>query len=163
MKNQKLVYSPVLAEPLFKSLRIQYNVFLVSLILITLFLSRRYIPFPQISEDILIQIKSISVLMTMGLIPFALWLFGKRRDALIQKSDWDSKKKGYFRLSAIRLFLIWLVVALNVAFYFVTDSYSELLCAGMGVTASLFCIPSLKKIEADLFDPAETTESCDNE
>ncbi|MEG1587099.1 MAG: hypothetical protein RR346_09495 [Bacteroidales bacterium] len=157
MIKKELVFSPELVAGLFKTLRRQYNVFLISLIAFTLLFSTKIIFLNQVTAEAAIQLQSFSVLLTLGIIPFSLWFFGKRVNRISDNESWECKQKSYIKNSAIRISLLWLVVALNIAFYFLTLSYSILLCAGMGVTASLFCIPSLKKIQNDLF-PAEEEE-----
>lgn len=158
MNKKELVFSPDLAAPLFKTLRRQYNVFLLSLIAYTLLFSYKLIALPAVSETVAIQFQSISVLSTLAVIPFSLWYFGKQVPKMIALTTWSEKEKVYKKNSLYRISLLWLVIVLNVSFYFLATSYSFLLCAGMGVTASLFCIPSLKKIQCDLFAPTEEEE-----
>ncbi|MEG0948139.1 MAG: hypothetical protein RR303_04420 [Bacteroidales bacterium] len=153
--KKELLFSPELVAPLYKSLRWQYNLFLISLILFIVLLSKSPVSLPAVTGDMAIQLQSFSVLLTLGLIPFSLWYFGKQISRISDLLDWAPKEKEYRKNSLLRLALLWLTIFINITFYFLTYSYSFLLCAGMGLVASMFCIPSLKKIQCDLFPEVE--------
>lgn len=161
--KKELNYSSNLAEPLFKSLRRQYNVFLLSLIVYTLFLSKGPFSFTLLSGNAAIQLQSFAVLITLGIIPFSLWYFGKQIFKMQNYVSWELKEKAYRKNSVVRLLLLWTAIFINISCYFFTMSYSFLLCAGMGVVASIFCIPSLKKIESELFADEAEEVSADSE
>lgn len=150
-QKKELIFSPEFVAPLFKALRRQYNLFLISLIAYIVLMVKLPVAISPLEGNVAIQLQSLSVLLTLGLIPFSLWYFGKQIPALSALSDWPRKEKCYRKNSFLRLALLWFTIFMNITFYFFTTSYSFLLCAGMGLVASLFCIPSLKKIESELF------------
>lgn len=161
--KKELNYSSNLAEPLFKTLCRQYNVFLLTLIGYTLLMSKGPISFTLLSGDVAIQLQSFAVLITLGIIPFSLWYFGKQVPKMKATALWEAKEKMYRKNCAIRLLLLWSVIFINISCYFLTLSYSFLLCAAMGLVASIFCVPSLKKIEGELFEDEDEESSADAE
>lgn len=97
------------------------------------------------------------ILMAMGFIPFSLRLF---RRALVRSlrhcATDDEKLVSYRRWSEVRLALLLVALVFNLCVYYQTLDNTGLLCAGMVLVASLFCVPGRNRLLSELgFDQEE--------
>lgn len=102
--------------------------------------------------------QSIGILMTIGLIPFALRMFSLNLVKRIQELPLQEALKSYRRWSDVRLSLLFVPAILNIQFYYLTMNTTGLFCAAMALIASLFCIPSVSRIQNELDLPTDINE-----
>lgn len=103
------------------------------------------------------MLQCVSILLTVGLIPFALRLFNLNLVKRIKELPLAEALKSYRIWSDIRLCLLFVPVMLNLSFYYLTMNTTGLFCAAMALLASLFCVPSENRIMNEL-DLPETIE-----
>ncbi len=91
-------------------------------------------------------LQTTSILFTMISVPLALkafhWILINKMD----KTDQLKDIKKYIFLSAMRLTLLQLSTLINLVVYYLTDNSTGGLCALISITATLFCIPTKKRI-----------------
>ena len=95
-------------------------------------------------------LETITILLTVACVPLALKMFaGKIR----QKTDHlplVAALAQYKRWSIIRLVMLFVPVYAGIATYYLTLSTTGALCAAIGLTASLFCVPTEQRLKTDL-------------
>ena len=101
--------------------------------------------------------QSVSILLTIGLIPFALRMFNLNLVKRIKELPLEQALKSYQKWSDVRLCLLFVPAILGVSFYYLTMNTTNLFCACMALIATLFCIPSESRIKNEL-DLSETIE-----
>ena len=94
--------------------------------------------------------QSVSILLTIGLIPFALRMFNLNLVKRIKELPLQQALKSYRIWSDVRLALLFVPAILGVSFYYVTMNTTNLFCACMALIATLFCIPSQSRIKNEL-------------
>ncbi len=144
---------------LLKSLKIQYNVFILLLIAYVSVHTLGVFPWHIADAEVITPLQSISVLITLGMIPGALRWFRIRQNKIRAIKDEMKKEHAYRKNTLIRISLLALCALLNLTGYFLTENYSFLLMAGMVVVASIFCIPTLKRIGYDLHEEVEEEQT----
>ena len=102
-------------------------------------------------------LQSVSILLTIGLIPFALRMFNLNLVKRIKELPLQQALKSYQMWSDVRLCLLFVPAILGVSFYYLTMNTTNLFCACMALIATLFCVPSESRIKNEL-DLSETTE-----
>lgn len=100
-------------------------------------------------------LQSVSILLTVGLIPFALRLFNLNLVKRIQELPLADALKSYRMWADIRLCLLFVPVLLNLSFYYLTLNTTGLFCTLMALLASLFCVPSENRIKNELNLPED--------
>ena len=104
-------------------------------------------------------LQTIGILLTVGLIPLSLRLFSL---SLVNVSNYFTPDalSSYRRWSEIRLGLLVVPVLTNLSFYYLTLNTTGLFCAAMSLIASLFCVPTRKRIwnELDLLKEEKEEE-----
>ena len=102
--------------------------------------------------------QSISILLTIGLIPFALRMFNLNLVKRIKELPLEQALKSYQKWSDVRLCLLFVPAILGVSFYYLTMNTTNLFCACMALIATLFCVPSENRIKNELDLPEEINE-----
>ena len=102
--------------------------------------------------------QSVSILLTIGLIPFALRMFNLNLVKRIKELPLQQALKSYQKWSDVRLGLLFVPAILGVSFYYITMNTTNLFCACMALIATLFCIPSESRIKNELDLPEEIKE-----
>ena len=102
--------------------------------------------------------QSVSILLTIGLIPFALRMFNLNLVKRIKELPLEQALKSYQKWSDVRLGLLFVPAILSVSFYYITMNTTNLFCACMALIATLFCIPSESRIKNELDLPEEIKE-----
>ncbi|MGL5272492.1 MAG: hypothetical protein ACRC8J_03280 [Phocaeicola sp.] len=95
-------------------------------------------------------LQSAGVLLAVGLIPITLRMFSFSLVARIKHLNLTDALKSYRRWSEIRIGLLLVPTLVNLSSYYLTMDNMGLLCASMTLIASLFCIPSRKRMENEL-------------
>lgn len=91
-----------------------------------------------------------SILLTICLIPLSLRLFNLSLTRYVSLLPLPEALKSYRRWSEIRIALLLVLALIDLSAYYWTMNTTGLLCAGMTVIASLFCIPSKQRLLNDL-------------
>ena len=102
--------------------------------------------------------QSVSIMLTIGLIPFALRMFNLNLVKRIKELPLQQALKSYQKWSDVRLGLLFVPAILSVSFYYITMNTTNLFCACMALIATLFCIPSESRIKNELDLPEEIKE-----
>lgn len=99
--------------------------------------------------------QSVGILLTIGLIPLALRLFNLNLVKRIKELSLQRALTSYKTWNEIRLSLLFVPTVLNFSFYYLTLNTTGLFCGAMAMIASLFCIPSKKRIMHELDLPED--------
>ncbi|WP_277235832.1 hypothetical protein [Phocaeicola salanitronis] len=91
-----------------------------------------------------------SILLTICLIPLSLRLFNLSLTRYVSLLPLPEALKSYRRWSEIRIALLLVLALIDLSAYYWTMNTTGLLCAGMTVIASLFCIPSKQRLLNEL-------------
>jgi hypothetical protein len=92
----------------------------------------------------------VSILLTIGLIPFALRMFNMNLVKRIKDLPLQQALKSYQIWSLLRLALLFVPAILALSFYYLTMNTTNLFCACMALIATLFCVPSENRIKNEL-------------
>ena len=102
--------------------------------------------------------QSISILLTIGLIPFALRMFNLNLVKRIKELPLEQALKSYQIWCNVRLSLLFVPAIMAMSFYYLTMNTTNLFCACMALIATLFCVPSENRIKNELDLSEETNE-----
>lgn len=91
-----------------------------------------------------------SILLTICLIPLSLRLFNLSLTRYVSLLPLPEALKSYRRWSEIRIALLLVLALIDLSAYYWTMNTTGLLCAGMTIIASLFCIPSKQRLLNEL-------------
>ncbi|MBO7602662.1 MAG: hypothetical protein J6S94_06540 [Bacteroidaceae bacterium] len=95
--------------------------------------------------------ETIVILLTACCVPAALKLFAWIKKKITDVGiSIDTAMREYVTWSSIRVVLLSLPVVAGIVCYYLMQSTSCILCACIGLTASLFCVPSEKQLKKDL-------------
>ena len=95
-------------------------------------------------------LQSVSILLTIGLIPFALRMFNLNLVKRIKERPLQQALKSYQTWSLLRLALLFVPAIMALSFYYLTMNTTNLFCACMALVATLFCVPSESRIKNEL-------------
>ena len=95
-------------------------------------------------------LQSVSILLTIGLIPFALRMFNLNLVKRIKELPLQQALKSYQTWSLLRLALLFVPAIMALSFYYLTMNTTNLFCACMALVATLFCVPSEGRIKNEL-------------
>ena len=95
-------------------------------------------------------LQSVSILLTIGLIPFALRMFNLNLVKRIKDLPLQQALKSYQIWSMLRLALLFVPAIMALSFYYLTMNTTNLFCACMALIATLFCVPSESRIKNEL-------------
>ena len=95
-------------------------------------------------------LQSVSILLTIGLIPFALRMFNLNLVKRIKERPLQQALKSYQTWSLLRLALLFVPAIMALSFYYLTMNTTNLFCACMALIATLFCVPSESRIKNEL-------------
>lgn len=91
-----------------------------------------------------------SILLTICLIPLSLRLFNLSLTRHIAPLPLKNALKSYRRWSEIRIALLTVASLASLSAYYWTMDTTGLLCTGMTVIASLFCVPGKERLLSEL-------------
>lgn len=102
--------------------------------------------------DYILQV--VGILLTVGLIPVSLRLFSLSLTKYIKQLNLMDALKSYRRWNEVRIALLLVPALINLSIYYWTMNTTGLLCVGMVLIASMFCIPGRERMlnELDLQD-----------
>lgn len=95
-------------------------------------------------------LQTVGILLAVGLIPLSLRLFSLSLVKNVKQLSLPEALKSYRRWSEIRIGMLLAPVLVNLSFYYLTMNNTGVLCAMMALIASLFCIPTRKRMLDEL-------------
>ena len=95
-------------------------------------------------------LQMMGVVMTIVFLPMSLKVFSVVVKRWVRFKSEDEALKSYRRWSEIRLALLLITVLFNLNVYYQILDTSALLCAGMGLLTSLFCVPGVGRVMTEL-------------
>lgn len=94
--------------------------------------------------------ETIGILLTAACVPLSLKLFSLVLKKKIDHMTITLALKRYVQWSIVRLGLLEVAIVLNLLCYYLTLSSTGNLCMLICLTASLFCLPSEKRLRNEL-------------
>lgn len=94
--------------------------------------------------------ETIGILLTAACVPLSLKLFSLVLKKKIDHMTITLALKRYVQWSIVRLGLLEVAIVLNLLCYYLTMSSTGNLCMLICLTASLFCLPSEKRLRNEL-------------
>lgn len=101
-------------------------------------------------------LQTAGILLAIVLIPLSLRLFQLSLTRHVRQLPLTEALRSYRRWSEVRLCLLLTAALSNLTVYYWTLSTTGLLCAGMVMAATLFCVPGQKRMEDELSLPTLT-------
>lgn len=95
-------------------------------------------------------LQTVGILLAVGLIPLSLRLFSLSLVKHVKQLSLPDALKSYRRWSEVRTGLLLVPVLVNLSFYYLTLNTTGVLCAMMALIASLFCIPTRRRMLDEL-------------
>lgn len=139
-------------KSVFKSLKVQYISFWIVPLLLVVVGEVELLPVGIKAGSVraVYVFETVGILLTAISVPLSLKLFSLVLTKKIDHMTFPAALSRYMFWSAVRLALLEFAVVFNLAGYYFTFSTTGALCALIGLTASLFCIPSEKRMRAEL-------------
>jgi len=133
-------------------LQIQYAVFIFFVLLLGISYEMEWLPTGLYAIDPRMQyiLETVGILVTIAFVPFSLKLYSRVYTRYIQNAPLLKALKLYELWSSIRLLLLVVAVLLNIVVYYLTLDNIGGLCALIGITASLFCLPGENKMRKEM-------------
>lgn len=137
---------------LLKCLKIEYALlWVLCLVLIVLY---EYDILPQgiFTDDVCTgyMLQVCGILLAVGLIPLSLRLFSLSLTKYVRTLPLVEAVKSYRRWNEVRVCLLLVAALVNLSVYYWTMDTTGVLCAGMVLVASLFCIPGRERVVSEL-------------
>lgn len=95
-------------------------------------------------------LQTVGILLVVGLIPLSLRLFSLSLVKHVKQLTLPEALKSYRRWSEVRIGMLLVPVLVNLSFYYLTMNTTGVMCAMMALIASLFCIPTRKRMLDEL-------------
>lgn len=95
-------------------------------------------------------VETVVILLTAVLVPLSLKLFAWVMSKKISSETLPVALRMYVWWYAVRLFLLAFPVGLGFLSYYLLMSSKGVLCALIGLTASLFCLPGEERLRREL-------------
>ena len=92
----------------------------------------------------------LGILLAVSMIPLSLRLFNMSLIRYVQQYPLERALVSYRRWSEVRIALLLVPALINLAVYYWTLQTTGLLCVAMVLIASLFCVPSKRRIQMEL-------------
>lgn len=136
----------------FKSLKIQYLSFWIAPLLLIVAGETELLPVGIKADSVraVYVFETIGILLTAISVPLSLKLFSLVLSKKIDQLTFPIALNRYMLWGAVRLAVLEFAVVFNLAGYYLTLSNTGALCALIGLTASLFCVPSQKRMNKEL-------------
>lgn len=95
-------------------------------------------------------VEVVNVLAVIVCVPLSLKLFSLNTQRSLRRMDKDEALSSYHFWSLVRLGLLLVCMEMGVLTYYLLLDSKGLLCAGIALIASFFCVPSTGKVKAFL-------------
>lgn len=102
-------------------------------------------------ESMAYILESACILATAACIPLSLKLFSVAMKRIVDKLTFPKALQSYILFSLLRLAFIFIPVYLGFAIYYLVLTKTGLLCAMIGLVASLFCVPDTARLRKELY------------
>lgn len=136
-----------------RGLKLQYGLFLGIAVLLCIAYETGLLPEGIYVGDVRMEyiLETIGILLAVIAIPLSLKLFSfVLKRSIVEKSILSAFSRYRF-WSGVRLVILLISALFNLAVYYSTLSNVGLLCAGMTVVASFFCLPGEKRLREELY------------
>ena len=136
-----------------KLLTAGFILFWLSGLLIVILGETDVLPVGYYADDVKMAyaLDSIAIIITAACIPMALKLFNIVLKRMVDKMGFLKALQSYILLSMVRLVLLFIPMLFGVMVYYMTLNKSGMFCALIGLTASLFCVPSEERLRNELY------------
>jgi hypothetical protein len=94
--------------------------------------------------------KKLSSCLYGGFIPLSLRLFSLSLIKYVRTLPLVEAVKSYRRWNEVRVCLLLVAALVNLSVYYWTMDTTGVLCAGMVLVASLFCVPGRERVVSEL-------------
>lgn len=133
-------------------LQIEYGTLWILFFLLSISFEVGWLPEGIYADNAKMQyiLGTAGILATLLFVPLSLKVFSIILVKKIKNTSLVQAVKFYKFYSSLRLFILAVIIIMNLLIYYSTLQNLGGLCALIGITASLFCIPSLEKIKEDL-------------
>lgn len=102
-------------------------------------------------------LQTAGILLAVGMIPLSLRLFSLSLVRHVKQLSLPDALKSYRRWNEVRMGMLLVPVLVNLSFYYLTMNNTGVMCAMMALIASLFCVPTRKRM-LDELDLVKETE-----
>lgn len=135
-----------------RTMQIQYAFYITIAILLVVLYQSDIILEGTYAGDFGMQyiLETIGILTTIALVPLSLKVFSVKLNKKIKMAGFENALKLYRQWSSVRLMIIAFITYLNIMIYYMTLNSIGGLCALIGLTASIFCLPSERKLREEL-------------
>lgn len=137
---------------LLRCLRIEYALLWIGMGLLVYLYETDCLPqgtlIDNAQADYTMQVSGI--LLAVSMIPLSLRLFSLSLTRYVQHLSLPDAMKSYRRWSEVRLALLFAAALFNFSAYYCTLNTTGLLCGGMVLVASLFCVPGRERMLSEL-------------
>lgn len=139
-------------KPVVKQLYVQYILFWLLPILILIAFETGMLDSGFYAGDGRMEymLETISILITIVCVPLALKLFSVVLIKRIDEVNLEQALNRYVRWSGVRLLILEVAAVFNLVIYYLLLTNVGILCAGIAVTASLFCWPGEQRLREEL-------------
>ena len=96
------------------------------------------------------MLQVLGILLAVGLIPLSLRLFSLSLTKYVRTLPLVEALKSYRRWNEVRVCLLLVAALINLSVYYWTMDTTGLLCTGMVLVASLFCVPGRERMMSEL-------------
>ena len=127
---------------------VAFLVITLALVGLLLFAKAKLTTSGDVRMDYVLQ--TVGILLAVGLIPLSLRLFSLSLVKNVKQRSLPEALKSYRRWSEIRTGMLVVPVLVNLSFYYLTLNNTGVLCAMMALIASLFCVPTRKRMLDEL-------------
>lgn len=136
-----------------KLLTAGFILFWLSSLLIVILGETDILPVGYYADDVQMAytLDSLAIIITAACIPMALKLFNIILKKMVDKMGFLKALQSYILLSMVRLALLFIPVMFGFMVYYMTLNKSGMFCALIGLTASLFCVPSEERLRGELY------------
>jgi hypothetical protein len=135
-----------------RTMQIQYAFYITIAILLVVLYQSDIILEGTYAGDFGMQyiLETIGILTTIALVPLSLKIFSVKLNKKIKMAGFENALKLYRQWSSVRLMIIAFITYLNIMIYYMTLNSIGGLCALIGLTASIFCLPGERKLREEL-------------
>jgi len=95
-------------------------------------------------------LQTVGILLAVCLIPLSLRMFSLSLTRYVRQLSLPEALVSYRRWCEIRLVMLGAPVLFNLTVYYTTLNLTSLLCVGMLLVASLFCVPGRRRLMREL-------------
>lgn len=144
-------------EKIVKRLRLEFLLIWVSAALLALcYETGLFVPGACVGDATASYIlETAAVLLTLAAVPVSLKISGRFLHRKLAGLPVEKALPALLRWSEVQLFMLAIVIMVNVSVYYTTMESLGILCAAVGLVASLLCLPAKVKLENYLSEPKE--------